>query len=362
MSEFPHHERISEALNEAERSGLVRFLKTLDSESIDSYLNTIDLYIWFCTDKDLDFRGYESVLQFCYHLHADGEGFAPTTIWSKQACVAGLFQSIGLGDPKEKHPLLGKTLKAWSKSTSKKKAKTFTKDEVLRYFVIAGAEHEPWQRAATAVMIATVARTGDIVEQTWEHVRRINEGYIFGVFRVKSDKGEKGDYQDVLITNKVFVDAIDKYIQLFKKEEWRCGRFFMYFDKKMQPKKNGQVGHNRFAELPSKVALALGYTDAESKLYTGHSFRRTAASLLAESGLSMILLKIAGNWSSDKAAQGYIDTSMGTKRSIAGAFSFDEKEERSKRQRSEEKDHTTPSNVTFNITCGSNCVFNLPGK
>jgi hypothetical protein len=103
----------------------------------------------------------------------------------------------------------------------------------------------------------------------------------------------------------------------------------------------------------------VGKTDAEAKLYTGHSFRRTAASLLAESGLSMILLKIAGTWSSDKAAQGYIDTSMGTKRSIAAAFTFDEKEESSsKRQRSED----TPSNVTFNITCGSNCVFNLPGK
>jgi hypothetical protein len=211
-------------------------------------------------------------------------------------------------------------------------------------------------------MISTVARTGDIVEQTWEHVRRINEGYIFGVFRFKNDKGEKGDFQDVLITNNVFVDAIDTYIKLFK-EEWKCGRFFMYFDKNKQPKKNGQVGHNRFAELPSKVAVALGYTDAESKLYTGHSFRRTAASLLAESGLSMILLKIAGNWSSDKAAQGYIDTSMGTKRSIAAAFTFDEKEESSsKRQRSEERDHSTPSNVTFNITCGSNYVFNLPGK
>ena len=194
MSEFPDNDRISEALNEAERVGLVRFLKTIDPKSLDSYLCNIELYIWFCQDKSIDFRAHESVLEFCLHLYDDGEGFAPTTIWSKQACVAGLFTSIGLGDPKDKHPLLGKSLKAWSKATAKKKAKTFTKDEVLRYFVIAGAEHEPWQRVATAIMIAVVARTGEIVGLEWAHVRRIKEGYILNIKRVKNDLSENGEF------------------------------------------------------------------------------------------------------------------------------------------------------------------------
>ena len=47
MAEFPDNERISEALNEAERVGLIRFLKTLDADSLDSYQLTINFYICF---------------------------------------------------------------------------------------------------------------------------------------------------------------------------------------------------------------------------------------------------------------------------------------------------------------------------
>jgi hypothetical protein len=53
------------------------------------------------------------------------------------------------------------------------------------------------------------------------------------------------------------------------------------------------------------------------KEYTSHCFRRTAATILAESGASLSELKIAGAWNSSTVAESYIATSLRTKRTIS---------------------------------------------
>lgn len=53
-----------------------------------------------------------------------------------------------------------------------------------------------------------------------------------------------------------------------------------------------------------------------ANLYTGHSFRRTSATLLADSGANITAIKRHGGWLSDKVAEGYIEESVGNKRKI----------------------------------------------
>jgi hypothetical protein len=74
------------------------------------------------------------------------------------------------------------------------------------------------------------------------------------------------------------------------------------------------VGINTFGGLPSKIANFLELPSA--KEYTGHCFRRTSASLLANAGADMSVIKRHGAWKSSNVAEGYVDDSLENKKKI----------------------------------------------
>ena len=82
------------------------------------------------------------------------------------------------------------------------------------------------------------------------------------------------------------------------------------------------IGIHKVAEIPRKVARFLGKEQPD--LYTGHAFRRTGATILAEAGLSISLIQNAGDWQSSSVAEGYIDGSNRMKETIAHAFNSTE--------------------------------------
>lgn len=71
------------------------------------------------------------------------------------------------------------------------------------------------------------------------------------------------------------------------------------------------VGKNKFGKMPEQIAQYLGLPNR--KEYTGHSFRRTSATLLANAGANITTLKRHGGWKSDKIAEGYIEESLNNK-------------------------------------------------
>jgi hypothetical protein len=86
------------------------------------------------------------------------------------------------------------------------------------------------------------------------------------------------------------------------------------------------IGINEIAAVPTKIAEF--NNKSNPKGYTSHCFRRSGATMLAESGASLPVMKIAGSWKSSSVAEGYIAQSVLTKRSIAEAIDIlDEKDE-----------------------------------
>lgn len=71
------------------------------------------------------------------------------------------------------------------------------------------------------------------------------------------------------------------------------------------------VGINTIAGIPKKIADFLELQN--SSTYTGHSFRRTSATLLADSGADITVLKRHGNWKSSSVAESYIENSIENK-------------------------------------------------
>lgn len=69
------------------------------------------------------------------------------------------------------------------------------------------------------------------------------------------------------------------------------GRLLRYIVHGLGSKK--PIGKTAIAKYPQQVAKFLG-VDPEG--YTGHCWRRTAASILAENDITLIQLKHAGGW------------------------------------------------------------------
>ena len=64
------------------------------------------------------------------------------------------------------------------------------------------------------------------------------------------------------------------------------------------------VWRHRLEEVPRTIAWWNDLPNAE--LYTIHSFRRTAASKMAENGATILEIMLAGGWKSDKIARTYV--------------------------------------------------------
>lgn len=105
-----------------------------------------------------------------------------------------------------------------------------------------------------------------------------------------------------------FLRIVQKYMNQ-RSQKGKTDRFFQNFQ---QGKCTAQaIGINKFGNMPKEIATFLGLPDAEC--YTGHSFRRTSATLLADSGANLTSLKRLGGWKSDKVAESYIGDSLNNK-------------------------------------------------
>lgn len=108
-----------------------------------------------------------------------------------------------------------------------------------------------------------------------------------------------------------FCGTVLKYMNL-RPPNTDSTSFFINFQKGKCTRQ--RIGINKFGSMPKKIAGYLGLADCA--LYTGHSFRRSSATILADSGASMTTLKRHGGWKSAQVAEGYIEDSMVKKRKI----------------------------------------------
>ena len=90
--------------------------------------------------------------------------------------------------------------------------------------------------------------------------------------------------------------------------------FLNYQNKKCT---NQPIGENKFSSFPKMIAMFLRLPNPE--LYTGHAYRRSAASIIADGGRTIEDVQNAGGWDSPTTANGYVDRSFRSKQ-IAGGI------------------------------------------
>jgi hypothetical protein len=75
------------------------------------------------------------------------------------------------------------------------------------------------------------------------------------------------------------------------------------------------AGQHTVGTKPKKIAEYLGLQ--EPVLYTGHSLRRTGATMVVDAGGDTLTLKRAGAWKSTQIAESYVDDSINRKIDIS---------------------------------------------
>lgn len=148
------------------------------------------------------------------------------------------------------------------------------------------------------------------------------------------------------------LDVIRKYINLRPKIIVHSRFFVNYVKEKctVQP-----VGIHKIGSVPSIVAKFLNLPNSSS--YTGHCFRRTSASLLANSGGSMSEIMRHGGWRSASVAEGYVEESESKKINVATKILGQEGISRVENEEIQQinKAPALPVSISNNV----NCVFNI---
>lgn len=114
------------------------------------------------------------------------------------------------------------------------------------------------------------------------------------------------------------------------------------------------VGVHKIGSVPAVVARYLGLENAA--FYTGHCFRRTSATLLANAGGNMENIKRLGGWRSSSVAEGYIEDSENTKITVAEKI-LGEIPSTSMAHSINSKNYEKAESL--NISSNNNCVINI---
>lgn len=205
-------------------------------------------------------------------------------------------------------------MKNLDKTYAPKKSATLDKEAIQR-FLLEYDKNEPDSLIIKVSMILGIygaLRVSEIINIHFEDIRHENGNYVVHIKTSKTDQAGIGF--EFIITPKPMTsicpcDYLTTYISLFQKPE---GRFLRRFNKNGQPT-NQALGVNTVATFPSKVAAFLNLPGD----YTGHCFRRSSATILADAGANNLQLKRHGRWKSQSVAEGYVDSSKTAKLEIS---------------------------------------------
>lgn len=200
-------------------------------------------------------------------------------------------------------------LKRKSQGYRPKKSKILTQEQVERFMNEAPDEKYLMVKVATIFGLFGACRREELCNLLVEDIEVTNKSLIIQIPNTKTKVS-----RSFCIVGK-YVDYFRKYFAL-RPSGLQHHRFFLkYTNNKCTA---NPVGINTFGKMLSVVAEFLRLP--EPKQFTGHCYRRSSASLLAESGANITEIKKHGGWKSTTVAEGYVDHSMSYKNAIAEIF------------------------------------------
>lgn len=254
----------------------------------------------WCAVKQVSSLQEEVFMAYFNHL---SETFSPSSLWSKYSMIKSILKikkNIDLG----KYFKLTSYLKRLNDGYKPKKSKILEKSDVDKFLLEAPDHIYLMTKVATVFGIAGACRREELANLTLDDIEEKDDVLITTILETKTK-----------VSRKFIVVDPDKeigYISLYEKYkslrpvDTPHRRFFVLY---RQGKCTKQcVGINTIGKMPANIARYLKLPNSE--LYTGHCFRRSSATMLANSGSNISNIKRHGGWRSSTVAESYIEDSI----------------------------------------------------
>ncbi|XP_066585168.1 uncharacterized protein [Prorops nasuta] len=192
-----------------------------------------------------------------------------------------------------------------SKGYKPKKSLVLKWDEIMEFINNAPDYVHLVSKVILIFGICGALRCDEITKLKVQDVEDLRNKYLVSINDTKNDQPRQ------FIIGEHFYEKIKLYISM-KPDDMFTDRFFIQYHKGKC--EHQVIGRNKIGETPQMIASYLKLPNP--KLYTGHCFRRTGATLLSNSGANVTMLKQLGGWKSTNIAQGYIENSLNNRQKI----------------------------------------------
>ena len=319
-------------------------------KSVEKYNKTWQQFVEYGEINDESEPTEEKFLQYFDHLR-NVKHLASSTLWSVYSMLNHKYQLL-YGLKLQKYPRITMLLKSYEAGYQRKVASSFTKEEIKRYLETSPNTNEHlYMKAACVLCYFGGLRCADLASINTSDVEFNDVTGLWVSYKVSKQKGEQINNKfNIPIEYCDYLDRYDNKLHDCNASEGRLMKSYRihkdgggYFMK--QP-----MGIHLLAKIPTKIAEFLRLKNAAS--YTGHAFRRTAATVLAESATSTSSMKKHFNWKQENTALKYVDNTNSSKLGISKSMRLSETS-----SKTEEKNETVTKSL--NLENCQNIVINF---
>ena len=273
------------------------------------YLNYQTLFFRFVKKyKVEDVQDEKMLIEF---FEVMGDKYSPSTLWVIYSCVNSWMIENGHPDLKYK-PLLRKVLKFKTDRWVAKKANVFSPEDVHNCVMHFSKDTNPktgpknFQRAITILLLYYgLLRVDDVLKIQVKDVKLNKEGKFEISFFYQRKRFNNGFTYTIPA---IYTHLITRYIKELKPQvpnQKKNLRFLKNWNVRGKTRIQN-AGRNFVDRVAKDAAEYLGY---DPSTYSGHSWRRSAATNLADAGVTLTNLKRHGQWKSDTVCEGYMANS-----------------------------------------------------
>lgn len=249
-----------------------------------------------------------------------------------------------------------KTITAGHKA---KKSKVLEAEDILKFLTDAPDNDYLLAKVIAIFGIHGATRSDELYKLMISNVDDRQSVIVVSIFDTKTKQDRSFAVTDK--ENQIsFLDIIRKYIALRPSTVTHNKFFVNYRHQKCtcQP-----VGINTIYKTPSKIAEFLKLPNPA--MYTGHCFRRTSATLLANRGADLVKIKRLGGWKSSSVAETYIEQSLQTQIAVSQSILGGEESQVGTSNNSAQQIEISSSSSSnsrvpsLNISSNENCTINV---
>ncbi|XP_037050971.1 uncharacterized protein LOC119084937 [Bradysia coprophila] len=293
--------------SDIERSAAEAIEKTLPKKSKLNYEKVYKKFCGWCEEKRV--KVISENVMLCY-FNEKSKIMKSSTVWSEYSKLKCMIYKERRVDISKFHGLIA-FLKRNGVGHVAKKSSILTGDDFNKFIMEADDDKFLMMKAALIIGIGGGCRRAELAKMSVKDV--VDRGDYLHVYIGDTKNYDPRDFAITEGGLRYNLLGIVRKYMLLRKSHTPHDRFFVCY-------RNGQcttqaVGINTIGAIPKRIATFCGL-DAPA-LYTGHCFRRSSATLLADAGADLYVIKRQFGWRSDKVAAGYVQSSATSKRKIS---------------------------------------------